>query len=111
MNQGVYADASDAPQASKTLWQVVERPVLTALAAGAAAALLAGTGFVDAATALDGGLGATIGVILSDKMAPTSTIAQWAVPIAVPSLIGGTIDSVTVGTGLVATMVYHKKVF
>lgn len=110
MNQGVYDDAGGAPQSKAGLWSMVERPVLTAIACGATAALLAGTGFMEATTALDGGLGATIGIILADKMAPTSTIAQWVAPIAVPSLIGGQIDSVSVGTGLVATIVYTKKV-
>lgn len=111
MNQGVYDDASAAPQSSAGLWSMVERPLLTAIGCGATAALLAGTGFVEAATALDGGLGATIGIILADKMAPLSPAAHWIAPIAVPSLIGGRIDSVSVGTGLVATMIYTKQVF
>lgn len=108
MNQGVYDDASGAPQSSAGLWSMVERPLLTAIACGATAALLAGTGFMEAATALDGGLGATIGIILADKIAPLSPVTHWIVPIAVPSLIGGRIDSVSVGTGLVATITYTR---
>lgn len=114
MPQGLYGFAAteDDPPATTSksdVWTVVKRPVLAWAAASATAALLAGSGFVDAATALDGGLGAAVGIIAASNLMPTSTIAQWALPIAVPALVGMTIDGPVVGAGLVATMVYRQQ--
>lgn len=114
MPQGLYGFASteDDPPATTSkpgIWNVVKRPVLAWAAASATAALLAGTGFVDAATALDGGLGATAGIIAASSLMPHSTVAQWALPIAVPALVGMTLDGPVVGAGLVATIVYRQQ--
>lgn len=114
MPQGLYGFAStddddDSTTAKPGIWTTVKRPVLAWAAASAAAALLAGTGFVDAATALDGGLGATVGIIAASNLMPTSTVAQWALPIAVPALVGMTIDGPVVGAGIAATLVYRQQ--
>lgn len=108
MNQGLYVDGSDSPTAKPSVYLVLKKPLLTWAAASATAALLAGSGFIDAATAFDGGLGATVGIIAAQSLMPSSTIAKWAVPIAVPALVGMQLDGVVVGTGLVATMVYTQ---
>lgn len=109
MHQGLYADAADSPAAKPSVYSVLKKPLLTWAAASATAALLAGTGFVDAATAFDGGLGATVGIIAAENLMPSSTVAAWAVPIAIPALVGMQLDGVVVGTGLVATMVYRHQ--
>lgn len=114
MPQGLYGFASteDDPPATTTkshVWEVVKRPLFAWAAASATAALLAGSGFVDAATALDGGLGATVGIIAAANLMPHSTVAQWALPIAVPAMVGMTIDGPVVGAGLVATLVYRQS--
>jgi hypothetical protein len=117
MPQGLYTYAVDADTpdddnngtAKPSAWSVIKRPLMAWAAASAAAALLAGTGFVDAATAFDGGAGATVGIIAAANLMPKSTVAQWALPIAVPALVGMQLDGVVVGTGLVATMVYRNQ--
>lgn len=114
MPQGLYdfAATDDDPNSTTgkrtTVWKVVKRPILAWAAASATAALLAGTGFVDAATALDGGLGAAVGIITAQNLMPKSTIAQWVLPIAIPAMVGMTVDGPVVGAGLVATMVYTQ---
>ena len=115
MKQGPYVvtpttgnDGSSSPSKAPEMWKTIQKPVLTWLACSATAALLAGTNFVDAATAFNGGLGATVGIIAAKQLMPKHEVAGWILPIAVPGLVGGRLDGVVVGTGVVATVVYTK---
>lgn len=85
---------------------LLKKPVLTIIGAGAAAALLSGSSFIDATTAMNGGLGAAIGAYAGGYT--KKSWGPWAGAIGLPALVGGELDAVTVAAGIVAGAIYTQ---
>jgi hypothetical protein len=85
---------------------LLKKPILTVLGASAAAALLSGESFVDAATAMNGGLGAALGAYAGGYT--SYTWAPWVGAVAIPALVGGQIDATTIGSGIAAGAIYTQ---
>lgn len=89
----------------QSLFDMIKGPAMVIVGAGAAAALLSGSDFVDATTAMNGGLGVTLG-IYAGSMIPQ----RWAPlvgAVAVPAVIGGELDAVVVGSAVAGAGIYY----
>ena len=86
--------------------EMLKKPVLTILGAGVVAALLSGSDFIDATTAMNGGLGAAIGAYAGGFSG--KSWGPWVGAVALPALIGGEVDAVTVGAGVAAGAIYTQ---